>query len=161
MNVILFVARETGIFLSGMLRIMFASKVRWVLRGVQHNPIFLGSNLHPSAAAKSFRFQSAPILIRSFSNVNEEAKKVVEAPKETQAAVSKQGASKVRSIAAGFTVGLVASALGSMAGLGGGFIIIPLLTTFGGMTQHRPHPAVWHLFVLMLFQERVPTSLKD
>ena len=137
MTVILFVARETGIFLSGMLRIMFASKVRWVLRGVQHNPIFLGSNLHPSAAAKSFRFQSAPILIRSFSNVNEEAKKVVEAPKETQAAVSKQGASKVRSIAAGFTVGLVASALGSMAGLGGGFIIIPLLTTFGGMTQHQ------------------------
>lgn len=116
---------------------MFASKVSWVLRGVQRNSVLLGKRLHPSVVPGCFRVGSTPILIRSFSNVNEETKKVVETTKETKAAATKGNVSKVRSIAAGFTVGLVASALGSMAGLGGGFIIIPLLTTFGGMTQHQ------------------------
>lgn len=57
--------------------------------------------------------------------------------KEATQTVVKPESSALKRNVAGFTVGLVASALGSMVGLGGGFIIIPLLTTFGGMSQHQ------------------------
>lgn len=84
---------------------------------------------------------TAFLCVRAFAT-SQEGDKIVnnatkEVAKEAAQTVAKPESSALKRNLAGFTVGLVASALGSMVGLGGGFIIIPLLTTFGGMTQHQ------------------------
>lgn len=94
---------------------------------------------------RSLRFvlptNTASMCVRAFATSQEGEKIVSNATKEvakeaTQTVVQPESSALKRNLA-GFTVGVVASALGSMVGLGGGFIIIPLLTTFGGMTQHQ------------------------
>ena len=96
-------------------------------------------------SSPSLRFalpnHSASMCVRAFATSQEGDKIVSTAAKEVAQevvqATEQPQSSALRRNLAGFTVGFVASALGSMVGLGGGFIIIPLLTTFGGLTQHQ------------------------
>lgn len=129
------------IVFSTILRIMFASKCGRVLRGVRGNVLVLGKNAcfrpTPTLCSVNPSFR----VYRAFSNVVDEGKKAVEGEKAVkdaaQQVVQKPPVSRVRQTVAGLCIGFAASALGSMVGLGGGFIIIPLLTSIGGMTQHQ------------------------
>lgn len=120
---------------------MFASKCSRVLRVARGSCSILGKTAcvrplpGPPALNPSF------VLCRTFSKAVDDGKKVVATEKATQEAMQKVAqkppVSKLRQTVAGLCIGFAASALGSMVGLGGGFIIIPLLTSVGGMTQHQ------------------------
>lgn len=120
---------------------MFASKCSRVLRVARGGCSILGKTAcvrplpGPPALNPSF------VLCRTFSKAVDDGKKVVATEKAAQEAMQKVAqkppVSKLRQTVAGLCIGFAASALGSMVGLGGGFIIIPLLTSVGGMTQHQ------------------------
>lgn len=119
---------------------MFAVRSVGVVRGVSRRAILLGRNLRTPMVSTVTPSMMKPIPVRLFSNITEKgenAVKEVKATKEAVQTVEKKETSKLKQTLAGITVGFVASALGSMAGLGGGFIIIPLLTSFGGLSQHQ------------------------
>ena len=123
------------------LQIMFASKTFGVARLLSRNTaLWRRSICSPAMRTTLFR-QKASIQIRAFSSAVEKEKNAVkeakESAKEGLVNGSKPKISAIQANVAGFTIGFVASALGSMVGLGGGFIIIPLLTAFGGLTQHQ------------------------
>lgn len=120
---------------------MFASTCSRVLRVARGSCSILGKTAcvrplpGPPALNPSF------VLCRTFSKAVDDGKKVVATEKAAQEAMQKVAqkppVSKLRQTVAGLCIGFAASALGSMVGLGGGFIIIPLLTSVGGMTQHQ------------------------
>lgn len=101
--------------------------VRGLQRVCVRTPALIGSRRLPSSVS----------FLRTFSNVMENGKKATAVTKEAGTTTVKKEPLTLRTVVSGFTVGVVASALGSMVGLGGGFIIIPMLTSFGGMTQHQ------------------------
>lgn len=124
---------------------MFAARSVRIFRVVQSNTVLIGKSLRPLSSQFIARSLQTPLQYRMFSNLAEEGEKAKEVAKQAATAtkeasekvVEKKSASMLRQTAAGVTIGFVASALGSMAGLGGGFIIIPLLTSLGGLSQHQ------------------------
>lgn len=116
---------------------MFARSTTLLKTLVRRSP-FVYSGLRTPVVSHLGKTTVPSIHVRLFSNIAEEGEKAVNNVKEaTQKVVPNQGSSRIRQTLAGVTVGFVASALGSMAGLGGGFIIIPLLTSLGGLSQHQ------------------------
>lgn len=116
---------------------MFAVRSAGVIHNLSRQVFIVGRTAHSTlsrSALSSFPY-------RLFSNIADKGDNVANAVKETKEAaqkvVAKPEASKMRQTVAGISIGFVASALGSMAGLGGGFIIIPMLTSFGGLSQHQ------------------------
>ena len=120
---------------------MFTSRTQVLVRSLQRSSIALRRIPGNIPLNGCWKVRSTPIGFRVFSTIPEAAEKkketVEEVKAETPKPTTKLEGLTLRSATAGFTIGFVASALGSMAGLGGGFIIIPLLTSFGGMNQHQ------------------------
>lgn len=122
-------------------RIMFATKARLLVHTLQRTSTLTQRAAGRTAVYYGSKMRTMPISFRAFATIPEQAEQKEEATKEvkseTTQTTNKLDGLSFRKVTAGFTIGFVASALGSMAGLGGGFIIIPLLTSFGGMSQHQ------------------------
>ena len=120
---------------------MFTTRTQVLFRTLQRSSTVLRRIPGSTSANGCWRMRSTPLGFRTFSTIPEASEKkeetVEEVKPETPKPTTKLEGLTLRSATAGFTIGFVASALGSMAGLGGGFIIIPLLTSFGGMNQHQ------------------------
>ena len=120
---------------------MFTTRTQLLVRSIGRSSTLLRRIPGCTVANGYWGIRSTPVAFRVFSTIPNVCEKKEEAAEEvkieTPKPTTKLEGLTLRSATAGFTIGFVASALGSMAGLGGGFIIIPLLTSFGGMNQHQ------------------------
>ncbi|KAK8811439.1 hypothetical protein WA158_003173 [Blastocystis sp. Blastoise] len=110
--------------------------------------IFRPNNAFIRTFAEQIEKNVSENITKVAQDVSKQANKVIEEsiPKTLNEAATKNTAesavkakktySKPQKWAFAFGIGFVASGLGSMVGLGGGFIMIPMLTGFFGASQH-------------------------